>query len=78
MKEWSHIPPIEFQTLVESMPRCTEAVLAQHPIKALYCGVSFWLLPVCCVMRGIQYTAAPWYDVCRRVGESVDLLDRMA
>ena len=28
VEEWSHIPPIEFQTLVESLPRCIEAVLA--------------------------------------------------
>jgi hypothetical protein len=28
MEELSYIPPIEFQTLVESMPRCIEAVLA--------------------------------------------------
>ena len=27
VEEWCHIHPIEFQTLVESMPRCTEAVL---------------------------------------------------
>jgi hypothetical protein len=29
VEEWSHIPPIEFQTLVESLPRCTEAVLGE-------------------------------------------------
>ena len=29
VEEWGRIPPIEFQTLVESMPRCIEAVLAQ-------------------------------------------------
>jgi hypothetical protein len=28
VEEWCHIPPIEFQTLVESMPRHIEAVLA--------------------------------------------------
>ena len=27
VEEWCHIPPIEFQTLVEAMPRCIEAVL---------------------------------------------------
>ena len=29
MEEWCHIPPIEFQTLVESMPRCIEAITAR-------------------------------------------------
>jgi hypothetical protein len=35
LEEWCRIPPIEFQTLVESMPRCIEAVVAAHggPIK---------------------------------------------
>ncbi len=42
------IPPVEFQRLVESMPRCTEAVLtAQHLNKILYVGFSFNLSPVC-------------------------------
>jgi hypothetical protein len=44
MEEWCHIPPIEFQTLVESMPRGIEAVLArvnQSPIKTSYVGVFF-------------------------------------
>jgi hypothetical protein len=42
---WCRILPIEFQTLVESMPRCIEAVLAARggPIKTLYVGVSFIL-----------------------------------
>ena len=30
VEEWCHIPPIEFQTLVESMPRQIEAVLEAH------------------------------------------------
>ena len=29
VEEWCRIPPIEFQTLVESMPRCMEAVMAR-------------------------------------------------
>ena len=29
VEEWRHIPPIEFQTLIESIPRCIEAVLAR-------------------------------------------------
>jgi hypothetical protein len=47
--EWCHILPIEFQTLVESMSRHSEAVLvvAQHPIKTLYVGVSFILSVTC-------------------------------
>uniref|UniRef100_A0A0E9XFQ8 Uncharacterized protein n=1 Tax=Anguilla anguilla TaxID=7936 RepID=A0A0E9XFQ8_ANGAN len=27
LEEWCSVPPAEFQRLVESMPRCTEAVL---------------------------------------------------
>jgi hypothetical protein len=40
------IPPIELQTLVETMLRCVEAfwfVVAQHPINTLYVDDSFIL-----------------------------------
>ena len=49
MEEWCRLPPTEFQTLVESMSRCIEAVLmvAQHPIKTLYVGVSCILTVTC-------------------------------
>ena len=43
--------------LVESMPRCIEAVLArgaQHPIKTLYVGVSFILADTCMCFIGIN------------------------
>jgi hypothetical protein len=40
VEEWCHMPPIEFQTLVESMSR---PVVAQLPIKTLYVDVSFIL-----------------------------------
>ena len=42
--KWCRIPPTEFQTQVESMPRCIEAVpVARGPIKTPYVGVSFIL-----------------------------------
>jgi hypothetical protein len=48
VEKWCHIPPKEFQALVESMPRFIEAVLvAQCPIKTLYVGVYF-IFPVTC------------------------------
>ena len=33
LEEWCRIPPIEFQTLVESMPMCTEAALANTLLR---------------------------------------------
>ena len=43
MEEWCRIPPIEFQILVESMPRCIEAVLTCGD-PTPYVGVSFVLV----------------------------------
>ena len=48
--ECYRITKIEFQTLVESMSRCIETVLArgaQHPIQTFYVGVSFILAVTC-------------------------------
>ena len=49
MEEWCRIPRIEFQTLVESMPRCIEAVLVCDGSKCLlrHFGVSFILAVTC-------------------------------
>ena len=51
MEEWCRIPPIEFQTLVESMPWCIEAVLVARggPTTLLkhVVGVSFILAVTC-------------------------------
>jgi hypothetical protein len=47
VEEWCSIPPIEFQTFVEYMPRCIEAVLAQRPIKTRYVDVSFIFAVTC-------------------------------
>ena len=47
VEEWCCIPPIEFQTLVESMTWCIEAVLTARSAKTLYVGVSFILGVTC-------------------------------
>jgi hypothetical protein len=47
VKEWCPIPPIEFQTLEESMPRPIEAVLACGALLRHYVGVSFILAVTC-------------------------------
>ncbi len=61
LEEWCSIPPVEFQRLVESMPRCIEAVLvargAQHLTKTCYVGFSFNLSPVYMLPRGKRSTA---------------------
>ena len=49
VEEWCRVPPIEFQTLVESMPRRTEAVVAPRPIKKLW-FLLICQLPVCTVL----------------------------
>ena len=33
VEEWCRIPPAEFQTLVDSMPRCIQTVLAARGVK---------------------------------------------
>jgi hypothetical protein len=45
VEEWCSIPSKVFQTLVDSMPRHSEAfwLVSQRPIKILYVGVSFIL-----------------------------------
>ena len=42
-KEWCPFPPMEFQTLVEYMPKHIEAVLVAQRPKTLYVGIFFIL-----------------------------------
>ena len=37
VEQWCCIPPIDFQTLVESMPRCIEAILVRGDQCPIYC-----------------------------------------
>ena len=51
VEEWCRIPPVGFQTLVESMPRCFEAVLPRSgpnaPLRHVMLVLTlFWHLPV--------------------------------
>ena len=61
VEEWCRIPPTDFQTLVESIPRCIQAVLfgswwPQRPTNTLMLVFPlFWQLPV------IELS---WREVC--------------
>ena len=72
MEEWCHIPPIEIQTVVESMPRCIEAVLAlgaRCPVKTLNVAVSF-VLAVTCVLLHALYKRLRNSPYCHAVSQN--------
>jgi hypothetical protein len=68
VEQWCHIPPIEFQTLVEYMPRRIAAVLWwPNALLRHYVGITFILAVTCMSVTFLQHS----YNLSTTSGEEV-------